>query len=311
MGPVLSIAIPTFGRDLVLTHTISTLLELAYAPSEILVADQTPKHDSRTEAMLSDWHTAGKIRWLRLGTPSITRSMNVALREASSELVLFLDDDVVPRGELLEAHTVEHAHDDSVWATVGQVIQPWQRPEDVNAPRRLTGLRVDDDFPFHSTRDMEVQNVMAGNLCVNRLRALSLGGFDENFTGSAYRFETEFARRVCKAGGKIKFLGNAGIDHLRAERGGTRSTGTHLTSADPKHGIGDHYYAHLHANSRLEAEVYCWSRIFREVRTKFHLLHPWWIPVKLVGEFRAYRGGKALAKRKVLDSSHVRLAEAP
>lgn len=290
--------IPTYGRDQVLIDSIASLLALSTRADEILIVDQTPKHDDAALQQLQSWDETGKIRWVQLTEPSITKSMNIGLQQASSPLVLFLDDDIVPRGELVAVHRAAHEADLDLWATVGQVIQPWQEPEDVDAPREATGLRIDEDFPFHSTRDMEVQNVMAGNLCVNRERTLSIGGFDENFVGAAYRFETEFARRIIKSGGAIRFLASAGIDHLRAERGGTRSTGTHLTSADPKHGVGDHYYAMLHAESAVEARAYCMKRIVREVRTKFHLTHPWWIPVKLVGEVRAYFAAKRLIQQK-------------
>ncbi len=45
----------------------------------------------------------------------------------------------------------------------------------------------------------------------------------------------------------------------------------------------------------MEAWKYSVSRVFREVRTRFHLTHPWWIPVKLVGEARALWGGWRMA----------------
>ncbi|MEL6109670.1 MAG: glycosyltransferase [Planctomycetota bacterium] len=293
---MISIAIPTYGRDQVLTDTIKSLLRLEHRADEVLVVDQTPQHDSATTDSLTRWNANGDIRWIRLDRPSITRSMNHALREASSPYVLFLDDDIVPRAEIVAVHGDHHRREPQRWATVGQVIQPWQQPEDIDAPRRSSGLRVDEDFPFHSTRDMDVRNVMAGNLCVHRQRALSIGGFDQNFVGAAYRFETEFAKRIEKAGGTIRFLGGAGIDHLRVQRGGTRSGGSHLTSADPKHGVGDHYYAWLHAESPGQARAYCFRRILREVRTKFHLRNPWWIPVKLIGEIRAYFQAKRLIR---------------
>lgn len=292
-----SIVIPTLGRDAVLVSTIQSLLDLGTGPAEILIVDQTPQHDPTTTEQLTRWHSAGHIRWIQLAKPSITCSMNHGLRTATSPLILFLDDDIQPRGELVARHAEAHQAMPELWATVGQVIQPWQQPEDLDAPRLLTELRRDEDFPFHSTRDMEVHNVMAGNLCVHRQRALSLGGFDENFQGAAYRFETDFARRIGAAGGTIRFLGRAGIDHLRVEKGGTRVAGNHLTSASPRHGVGDHYYAMTHATSAGQATAYCVRRIFREVRTKFHLTHPWWIPVKLVGEVRAYLAARRLLKR--------------
>lgn len=298
MSASLSIVIPTLGRDSVLVSTIDHLLRLDHRAAEILVVDQSAEHDQETTEKLTQWNENDVIRWIRRPKPSITCSMNLGLRAAESPHVLFLDDDIQPRGELVAAHLTVHQRNRELWATVGQVIQPWQQPRDVDAPRQLTGLRLDEDFPFDSTREMDVHNVMAGNLCVQRERALAIGGFNEHFQGAAYRFETEFARRVEKSGGSIRFLGNAGIDHLRVEKGGTRISGNHLTSASPRHGVGDHYYAMLHADSSAEANVYCGRRILREVRTKFHLTHPWWIPVKLTGEVRAYLAARRLVRGK-------------
>jgi len=286
----ISVVVATYRREIVLINTLRHLLEWE-SFAEILVVDQTVQHESATLAQLQAWRDDGQINWILLKSPSITGAMNHALIQCSSDLILFLDDDIQPLADLATAHSAAHAADPELWATVGQVIQPWQEPEVVGASRNLSGLRKDFDFPFHSTIDAEVENVMAGNLCVNRQRALSIGGFDENFTGSAYRFETEFARRVIAAGGKIRFLGGAGIRHLRVQEGGTRSEGSHLTSASPKHGFGDYYYSYLHGGCG-EGFRYRLSRLLGEVSTKFHLTHPWWIPVKLLGELRAWRQAK-------------------
>jgi GT2 family glycosyltransferase len=125
---------------------------------------------------------------------------------------------------------------------------------------------------------------MAGNLSVKKDRALEIGGFDENFLGVAYRFETDFARRIIQAGGKIRFEPRASIRHLRAATGGTRKHGNHLTSPSPLHGVGDYYFA-LKQGTDIQALLYILRRLVREVSTRFHLRHPWYIPVKLLGEF--------------------------
>ena len=48
---------------------------------------------------------------------------------------------------------------------------------------------------------------------------------------------------------------------------------------------------------REYASLYLARKPFREVRTKFHLLHPWWIPVKLIGEIRALISAWSLSRR--------------
>jgi hypothetical protein len=150
-----------------------------------------------------------------------------------------------------------------------------------------SSLTQDMRFAFNGGNPAWVANVMAGNLCVNRERALRVGGFDANFTPPvAYRFETEFAKRLLAAGGRIWFEPRASIRHLRAARGGTRSQGSHLNSASPVHGVGDYYFA-LRCGHGWGRVAYMACRPVREVRTRFHLRHPWFIPVKLLGEMRA------------------------
>jgi hypothetical protein len=45
---------------------------------------------------------------------------------------------------------------------------------------------------------------------------------------------------------------------------------------------------------------YLLRRPLREVRTRFHLRHPWWIPVKLLGELRALVQALSLSRRPPL-----------
>ena len=302
----ISVVIPTFRREQELLNTLVSLASLEVTADEVIVVDQTRDHLPETTKQLSDWHAKQTIKWIMRDNPSITAAMNHGLVVARNALVLFVDDDIVAKPGLVANHAQVHQSDGDCWATVGQVIQPWQKPEDLAPPRKMIGLQKDFDFPFNSTRDGEVENVMAGNLCVNRERALSLGGFDENFVGVADRFETDFARRVIDAGGKIQFVGSAGNDHLRVKTGGTRSKGNHMTCASPLHGFGDYYYAFGHGSSG-KAWRYSFQRFFREVRTRFHLTHPWWIPVKMVGEARAILMARKSVKsgRKLIDRGTI------
>lgn len=301
-----SVIIPTYGRDKTLLNTIRYLYRQTPKAQEILVIDQTPQHGLTTERQLAEWNEQRKVSWIRLSQPSITHAMNVGLEKARYDIVLFLDDDIIPESSLIKAHADSYSNE-SVWAVAGQVLQPGESPYNEAVQCRTSGLRAYLDFRFNSSTGAWIENGIACNLSVRRKKALMVGGFDENFVGVAYRFETEFSRRLCKAGGKILFEPGASIRHLKAERGGTRSSGSHLTSPSPKHGVGDYYFA-LCQGLNLESIAYmCW-RPFREVRTKFHLKHPWWIPVKLIGEIRAmflavwlaYRGPRYLhgAKNK-------------
>lgn len=296
----LSLVIVTYARDQVLVDTLGYLLpQLAAeeASTELLVIDQTPRHQESAEQQLARWAGEGAIRWLRLPEPNLTHAMNVGLLEAKGEFVLYTDDDIIPGEGLVARHIEAYKEFPEADAVVGQVLQPGETPEDIPFSPSGDKLRRYLDFPFRGVRGAWIESAMAGNFSMRRDRALSIGGFDENFTPPvASRFETEFAKRLIDAGGRIRFYPLASIHHLQATSGGTRSNGMHLSSASPRYGVGDFYYAFRHGDG-WGLWSYVLKRPFREIRTRFHSRNPWFIPVKFIGELRALIAGWGMARR--------------
>ena len=276
MTAAVTIAIPTYNRGTILVETIERLLALEPRAAAIVVADQTKTHPPEVERRLRAWDADGTIRWLRLQLPSIPRAMNDALVAAETPLVLFFDDDLIPAPAIVAAHADAH-RDDAIWAVAGQVLQPGQEPAAGDAQGDPLHFR------FNSSVGAFVNNVMAGNLSVKRERALSIGGFDENFIGAAYRFETDFAMRIAAAGGKVWFEPKASIRHLQLQTGGLRSYGDHRSAAVPAHSAGDYYFA-LHHERHFW--TYAARRLRENVATRYLATHPWLIPGKLIGETR-------------------------
>ena len=281
-----TVVVPTFDRGEILLETLDRVIR--QGPDELIVIDQTPEHPAAVAQRLAGMARAGRIRWIRLERPSIPAAMNRGLTEATSEIVLFLDDDIIPCERLVAAHVEAHRAFPEAGAVVGQVLQPGEEPGPPPAPAGpRDGWLADIGFPFWSSQSDWVQNVMAGNLSVKREVALQCGGFDESFEGAAYRFETEFARRLIAAGSRIRFEPAASVRHLRVPRGGTRAHGRHLTSPSPAHSMGDYYFA-LRQGWSWATAAYIAKRPFREIATRFHLARPWYIPPKLIGEFRGF-----------------------
>ncbi|MEI6033651.1 MAG: glycosyltransferase family A protein [Verrucomicrobiae bacterium] len=273
-GDLLSVVIPTYGREEVLISTLERVISLV--PREILVIDQTPNHAELTALRLGEWARSGTILWCRLPAPSIPHAMNQGLLQACGDIVLFLDDDVDPSDSLLAAHEAAHRDRPDAWAVVGQVLQPGE------SPRRLA---AGEEFLFCSDSPRAIRRAMAGNMSVKRSRAISAGGFDENFLGAAYMFETEFAERVIRRGGGIFFEPSASIRHLRAPRGGTRAHGSHLCTLSPAHSSGAYYYMALNSGI-FGAAAPALRRLLSSVATRHHLRRPWGIPVTLIAELR-------------------------
>jgi glycosyltransferase involved in cell wall biosynthesis len=256
----------------VLIDTIVSLLNLEQRAGEILVIDQTLDHSAATEGRLRKWDQSGEIRWLRLQQPSIPQAMNLGLLSASFDIVLFVDDDIVPYPGLVAAHVDAHARGHRLVA--GRVLQPW---DDDVAGASWSAKR------FASSESRDIEEFMGGNFSVRRKEAIGAGGFDENFVRVAYNFEREFADRWRSRGGRVQFVPLAAIRHLKAGAGGTRSFGDHLRTILPAHSVGSYYY--LLRSKRATGRVREFlGRPLRSIATRHHLRRPWWIPVTLVSE---------------------------
>lgn len=280
-----SVVVPTYRRGPALLDTLGHLLALDPPPGEILVVDQTEAHPLPVAQELQRLESAGRIRMIRFSPPSIPRAMNAGLRAAENPVVLYVDDDVVPAPDLVAAHAARCAA--GCAAVCGQVLQPGEVPDpQANAGPRGAGFRADLEFRFNGTRATEVASVISCNLSVDRETALSIGGFDEQFVGSAYRYETDFARRLLAAGHRVLFAPEASLRHLRLPTGGTRSRGGHLEKPAPRHAVGDYYFALRHARG-AERWGYVLRRPVRETCNRFHLRRPWKIPAKLFSELGA------------------------
>lgn len=217
-----SVVIATYNRDAMLIDTVQDVLSLDYPDYEIIVVDQTPNHDEKVAEQLQNWHQTGKIRWIALGQPGLTRARNVGWRESTGSYVVYVDDDV----EILEPRFIQYhvkaLSKPGIGAVAGRVLEPHAAP--LVVPRRIgwlgylgtrePGFGTDFSGPSWSVRGC--------NMSFHRTVLDKVGGFDERYTKSAFREDTDISRRVTRAGFKIWFAHEAWLYHLSASEGGTR-----------------------------------------------------------------------------------------
>jgi len=274
----ISLVVPTYDRDQVLLKTIDNVMRLNTAPAEIIIVDQTAEHGADVQERLRDLDKSRSIHWIRSAFPSIPRAMNIGLVQARNDIVLFVDDDIVPCNNLITAHLNAY-HDERVGLVAGRVIQPW----DVDLPPQEDGA----PFRFFSNKRQWITEFIGCNFSVRRSLAIELGGFDENFVHVAYRYEREFSERVIASGNKILFEPATTVHHLHTNRGGTRSYGNQLRTIRPSHAVGEYYFLLRSQYTRFKVLKLMWHPI-RGIRTRHHLCNPWWIPVTLIAELSAF-----------------------
>jgi GT2 family glycosyltransferase len=276
----LAVVIPTYGRERCLINTIRLLLSQDQPADEILVIDQTPVHDAETNRFLRCHADAGVIRWIRQSPPNLPAARNRGLRETTCDIVLFLDDDVIPDPALIAHHRANYECS-SVDAVAGRTTGL--------GPSRTRSRRVDlrsdfeyQDFDFASTARREsVVALLGANHSVRRVTALALGGYDENYVGWAFREETDLALRLYRRGRTIVFDPRAAVLHLAAPSGGCRIAGLQRVLEEWKVSFPAHYFAwkHLFPGRQFWREIA--ATFARSVLCKKNARAPYRLPLAL------------------------------
>lgn len=292
-APTISVVIPSYRREQVLLDTLHWVLPLLQAGDELLVVDQTPQHEPAVEQRLHELAEMGALRWFRRHKPHICAAMNAGALLARGDLLLFLDDDVIPSPQLLETHRGTLAAADAPPAVCGQVLQPWNDgPLD-----RVSDFGAGFDAAYNQACD--ILSLMAGNFAIRRETYLSIGGMDECFFGPCYRLETELSYRLFRRmGRKVRFVPTASIRHLQAG-GGSRAFGMKDTWKHFGGCVGDYYFA-LRSLSPWLALKHCLHRVLRAPINRETVKRPWRIPSLALREVVAcgWAVGQALGAPK-------------
>lgn len=219
----ISIIICTLNREAVLCETLRRVAALIKDrdDAELIVVDQTQKHQDATEQCLTE---LGEVMQLhRVEFTSLTRARNYGIRQAVGEIILFLDDDVEPSPNLIDEHLACFVEPD-VWGVGGCTLLPGKAKlsrADLSS-HELANLksgrtnRFDLDWPRLTTW------APGCNMSFRRDKLFEVGGFDEAFYGMAIGEETELCYRIRNVGGLIAYSPSAELVHLVEPTGGCR-----------------------------------------------------------------------------------------
>ncbi|MEA2295152.1 MAG: hypothetical protein QOE86_2791 [Solirubrobacteraceae bacterium] len=206
MLPSASVIFPTRDRRDYLAVALASVVDQAHAHrAEIIVVEDDPE-DPRTHA-LAQAHGA---RYLAHGRPlGINQARNTGLEAARSDLIVLLDDDVEVWPGWLDA-LLRGVEDNPGHEAFGGPIRARLEGTNLHAcgrePLPVTTLDL-------GATDRDAEFVWGANLALRRSAVERIGGFDPalNWAGD----EEDWQRRLRAAGGRVRYVAAAGVDHRR------------------------------------------------------------------------------------------------
>ncbi|MGE0219506.1 glycosyltransferase family 2 protein [Mycolicibacterium sp.] len=188
-----TVVICTRNRPAMLRTALESVLAVQFGDFDVIVVDNASSTDETADYVrgVSD----PRVRLVVEPRPGLSRARNAALRAATTDVVAFVDDDVVVDPHWLDALTAAFDHAPSVSCVsgtvpAGEIRTPTQADFDRRvhwsasfAPRVFDWDEPPGDIPLFPFAVGEYGT--GANFAVDRAWVLSLGGFDENLGAGA------------------------------------------------------------------------------------------------------------------------------
>ncbi len=212
-----TVVIPTFNRREVLTKAIRAhLVQSALSEiKEILVIDDGSTDGTEVRVCGLATGSPVPIRYWQHSNRGPAAARNVGIREATGEIILFSDDDIIPAPGLLAEHLRWHDQHPDIWAAVlGYVTwSPEVRPTPF---MKWCGL----DGPlfayahFFGRAELDFRYFYTCNLSLKTEFLRRTGIFDEDFRRAAFE-DAELGYRLQKNGLQLLYNPDAVGYHYR------------------------------------------------------------------------------------------------
>jgi GT2 family glycosyltransferase len=219
MKPAVSVIIPTYRRDDSLCRTLETLLAQDCRDFELIVVDQSPRHNEETERYLDS--IRDKILYITSPNPNLPAARNTGVRASSGAIVVFFDDDIqVPPSTLAEL--INSYDDAAVDGVTGFLVF------DTGPGGVVRSVSFENHFRNHrnSSQLISVHDFLGGFMSFRRTVFEQVGFFDE-WVGSqptAKGEDFEFCRRLHVAGRRLFLNPAISVIHEPALPGGCGTT---------------------------------------------------------------------------------------
>ena len=206
-----SVVIPTLNRADMLSTTIDRIEHQTVSREtyEVLVIDNNSSDHTRS-VLSQKAATYPNIRSFTQLKPGAAATRNVGIREASGDIVLFIDDDIFAEPDLIESHLKYHEQNPGA-SIIGTVASPWENSKDPFL-RYLRDKGIFNPYSIACNRPMDFSYYHTGNVSTSRKCLAEVGGFNEEFF--VYGMEDiELGYRLEQKGCRMAPGSNARVRH--------------------------------------------------------------------------------------------------
>lgn len=260
--PFVSVVIPTLNREALLCDTVRYFLEWETYPNfEVIVVDQSDAPGSATQALVE--RGDARLRYARVDYKGLPRARNHGVELATGDIVVFVDDDVVPAPGFLRAHAGSYA-DPTVVGVAGAAVRPGQalRGRKDVGEIMFERLMKQQEMAFDVEFGFPAQWAAGCNMSFRRQAICALGGFDEVFQRAPVGDDAEFSHRARKCG-VIRYMPDARLVHLESPSGGTRDAASEREYLRQVAFCVNYFWYRVEA-SRIER----WAMVWRAFRSR-------------------------------------------
>lgn len=221
MALSITVIVCTRNRPSVLPDVLGDLRDQAGPGVEVLVVDQSDPDEWEMNRRWVDAHGGSGIRHLRDPLRGLPAARNLALAEAQTDLVWFIDDDMRIRPGAVEA--IRLAFDDPrVGGASGRVEERRVRLHpgpprlylawDGRVRQRIVGLQP-----------CEARMLPGGSFAARREALRAVGPCDAGFGGTAFLEDADWSTRLSRAGWRLVYVPDAVAVHLAVGHAGCRA----------------------------------------------------------------------------------------
>jgi GT2 family glycosyltransferase len=207
--PFISVVVPTYNRSSSLRRLLSALERQTYPTErfEVLVVDDGSTDG--TQQSLRELKLPYALRLVEQEHDGPAAARNHGVAAARGELIVFLDDDVVPLPELLNEHALTHGSASDL-VVIGPMSPPknWHRPAWVRWEEDLLQIQYRD--MMEGKYPCTPRQLYTANASMRRERFLAVGGFDTSFKRAE---DVELGYRLRDAGARFIFNPHADVMH--------------------------------------------------------------------------------------------------